>query len=239
MNLKVIINAIIIVAVLHMLIVNIDYKEVIGKRRIEMYENKKSEEESQEESLNFLTTEGEENDNTEISSEGDIKEQLLNYVKKEHFGIREKATDIEGQQNEVLPGNFYQSDNNRPNFESNVANVSKFYKNNFDNLNANDLKDLSCGKKLVRENQSIDGISRQPCNVINNANQPTIRPDVWTYQNELPMNGGGMNGIVGFDSLDSQYAIYDTSCLNVKSCNENAMDVVPPSNDIRKPDIIN
>ena len=24
-------------------------------------------------------------------------------------------------------------------------------------------------------------------------------------QNELPMNGGKMNGIVGFDSLDSQY----------------------------------
>ena len=31
MNLKIIINAIIIVAVLHMLIVNIDYHEVIGK----------------------------------------------------------------------------------------------------------------------------------------------------------------------------------------------------------------
>ena len=104
MNLKVIINAIIIVAILHMLIINIDYHEVIGMKKMENYDNRKDMDKKDEDTLNFLNEEDDEN--SEINSEGDLKEQLLNYVKKEHFSINEKASEISNKVEQVLPEIF-------------------------------------------------------------------------------------------------------------------------------------
>jgi hypothetical protein len=48
------------------------------------------------------------------------------------------------------------------------------------------------------------------------------------------MNGGNMNGIIGFDSLESQFAIYNPNKLNLQSANSNNFDNIP-HNDLRKP----
>ena len=224
MDLKLVINALIIVAILHLVLTNLDFSMSIGNKK-ENFSN----------TLEFL-----DNNDTEtkdIKDDEELRESLVDYVKSQHFNIANKATDIE-KVKKVVPGNFYEEKNNTPNFESNVTDVSNFYENNFDNLNAEDLPTVNDQKNLQLNNQCIDGISKQAMVVNREASQPTIQPDVWTYKNELPMNGGKMNGIVGFDSLDSQYAVYDTSSLNVQSCKDNGM-VAYPKNDLRKPDVIN
>ena len=48
------------------------------------------------------------------------------------------------------------------------------------------------------------------------------------------MNGGIMNGIVGFDSLESQFAIYNPNKLNLQVDNENKFNNIP-HDDLRKP----
>ena len=70
-------------------------------------------------------------------------------------------------------------------------------------------------------------------------NTSNNQPDYWTYQNELPMNGGEMGGIVGFNNLEGQYGIYDDSDLNQKNCKLDGMKNHLNGNDLRKPDIVN
>ena len=37
----------------------------------------------------------------------------------------------------------------------------------------------------------------------------TVQSDSWKYNNELPMNGGDMGGIFGYNNLESNYASFD------------------------------
>jgi len=139
--------------------------------------------------------------------------------------------------NKVSASNTYVSDNNEPNFESNVADISKFYKFNYDNLNEDQLKSTSI-EKLNKDNISIDTNidvkSKEPCNVKNYGRETIVTPDNWNYKNELPMNGGNMNGIIGFDSLESQFAIYNPNKLNLQTSVENKFNNIP-HDDLRKP----
>jgi len=69
----------------------------------------------------------------------------------------------------------------------------------------------------------IDKQSNQSC-FLNENNQEfaTINPDFWKYKDESPMNGGEIsNGIVGFDTLNSDFALYDINKINNQSCNNN------------------
>ena len=48
------------------------------------------------------------------------------------------------------------------------------------------------------------------------------------------MNGGKINGIVGFDTLESQFAIYNPNKLNLQTANQNNFNNIP-HDDLRKP----
>jgi len=230
MNYKVIFNALIIILIVHLLIVNIDFKEVFdfseGTRSTitegyqdNLHDNKDGNLE------NLLSDQIGDNDDSQTSgdenSKEDFQNELLDYAKSLKF---------ESNNNDILPMNYYDSDQNVPNFESNVANVSKFYKNNYENLEKEDLKQLDTSNQLVNE---VGCIGRQ-------TNSSDDQPDYWKYQNELPMNGGNMGNIVGFDSLDGQYGLYDDNeNATGESCSSDGMNLNIPSNDLRKPDIVN
>lgn len=249
MNLRIILNALLIILIIHLLIQNLNLNEVIGTPK-ENFEN------NDKKTMNFLMNDNNENE-INISNNTEVKSKLIEYIKRNTATYLDNddsnvSNDSLGASNSVvLPDNVYESNENVPNFDSNVADIKVFYKNNFDNLEKQNLPDIketplnNENRSMEQNCQAIDSISKQACNVDNNASCPTIRPDTWTYKNELPMNGGLMNGIVGFDSIDSQYAVYDTSRLNIQSCNENGMDNGPgfnentQKNDIRKPDIVN
>jgi hypothetical protein len=74
-------------------------------------------------------------------------------------------------------------------------------------------------------------------------------PTSWQYKSELPMNGGSMNGIYGFDNLDSQFASFNDNAvngndhangtqINLQNANDNNFKNIP-HNDLRKPVVYN
>ena len=229
MDIKIIINSLIILFILHIIILNINYSKDIGKKNIENFKDSNKEKISKEKSLDFLMGDKEESDN-------DFKKKLLKYIQED---VPLKESEFENKNlNKIMPSNSFVNNNNTPNFESNVADISKFYKINYDNLDETQLKETSIDdlNKIGKEKDtiSIDTQSKQPCNVKNYGRESTVTPDNWVYKDELPMNGGNMNGIIGFDSLESQFAIYNPNKLNLQTANSNNFDNIP-HDDLRKP----
>jgi hypothetical protein len=227
MDIRIIINSLIILFILHIIILNINYHVVIGKKTdIEKFTDSNSD--STDNSMNFLMNNNNSND--------EFKQKLLKYMKQNEII---KETEFENKNViKVSASNSYLSDNNEPNFESNVADISKFFKFNYDNLNEDQLKSTSIENlnkdDKIKENISIDPQTKDPCNVKNYGRESTVTPDNWVYKDELPMNGGQMNGIVGFDSLESQFAIYNPNKLNLQTSAENKF-INIPHDDLRKP----
>jgi len=237
MNLKLILNALLIILILHLFIQNTDLKEVIGQ---ENFANAAPVADDQ--TMNFLMKGG--NTVVNVGQNEDVRSKLVDYVKRNTASYFEVNKNALGDSNmDVAPSNVYQHDNNHPNFESNVANISKFYENNFDNMDQKALEQAPVNQSdllMVQQPQTIDNVSKQACNIDENANVPVIIDQQWSYQNEVPMNGGAfMGSVTGFCDHDAQYSVYDTSKLNVSSCVDGAFEVGAAKNDIRKPDIVN
>jgi hypothetical protein len=187
------------------------------------------------------------NDNPKDKDE-EIKKKLKEYISKINDNIpdvpSEKGIDI------PLPGNAYLSSDNEPNFESNVADIKQFY-NRFDNLNETDLNstlkkysgndiNMNLQKPLLNTNLDVNNTLN------NNQDKQDIRettnyPPYWEYNNELPMNGGNMNGIVGYDDGNSLYADYSltTSLINLTTKSGETPKENVPRNDLRLPAVYN
>ena len=237
MDIKIIINSFIIIFILHIIILNINYSVVLGKKtKVENFEDPK-ENNSKENSISFLTSNNDSNNSNE-----EFKKKLLKYIQQDE---PVKENEFENKNlNKVMASNTFLSDDNHPNFESNVADISKFYKINYDNLDENELKSTSIEKlnnigasnnvNKEKDVATIDIQSKQPCNVKTYGRDSTVTPDNWLYKDELPMNGGNMNGIIGFDSLESQFAIYNPNKLNLQTVKEDKFNNIP-HDDLRKP----
>lgn len=220
MDIKIIINSFIIIFILHIVILNINSTYTFGKKKyIENFEDTKE----NKDSMSFLTN-NYEND--------DFKKKLLKYIQED-----EPIKETEFEKKNLLKveaSNTYVNDNNVPNFESNVADISKFYKVNYDNLDENDLKETSIDSLNKVNNTKSVSKTEKDCNTTQYVRDSNVLPDNWSYKNEMPMNGGVMNGIVGFDSLESQFAMYNPNKLNLQSVNDKKFDNIP-HNDLRKP----
>ena len=228
MDIRIIINSIILIFILHIIILNIDFTVDIGnKKNVENFDNS----ENKENSMNFLMS------NTNDSSNEEFKKKLLKYIQVDE---PRKDTVFESKNKlQVEASNSFVSSDNVPNFESNVADISKFYNINYDNLNEDQLKSTSIEKlQAVNSKEpdhvSVDTQSKQPCNVKSYGRESTVTPDTWTYKDELPMNGGKMNGIIGFDGLESQFAIFNPNKLNLQTANDPNFKNVA-HDDLRKP----
>ena len=77
----------------------------------------------------------------------------------------------------------------------------------------------------------------QTINKIENNRETIEKPTTWEYNNELAMNGGLMNGVVGFDGLESQYSNFGSPLL-MKSENKTNFENIP-NDDLRKPVVVN
>lgn len=223
MNFKIIIHAIILLFILHIIIINVDCEINIGKK-VENFNNQninKINDPPKDSSLDFLL-ENKEKDNEFIKRMNEIN----NSSEKSNF-TKKNTSDI-------LPSNNYLSTENTPNFESTVEDVSKFYtQNNYSNLEDKQSKSTS-----------LDDLSKQSSNIVteinkieNNSAQPQEPPSAWKYNDEFAMNGGDMNGIIGFDGLESQYADFG-SMLNISENNKPHNNNIP-HDDLRKPIVVN
>ena len=150
----------------------------------------------------------------------------------------------------VIAANSFLDNENTPNFESNVADTPKFYKinnndntnkfaNSYDNLNENELKQtsLSSLKNNGNNNTNIinksSNIEKDISIASNTVRQSQVNPDNWSYKNDFPMNGAPMNGIVGFDGLESQYADFG-SFFKLETNTKQPIETLP-HDDLRKP----
>ena len=221
MDIKVIINAILIIFVIHIILLNINFSYDIGTKKTTekfgLYSDPPADTPSDDKTIDFLTNNSDSGD--------DFKKKLMKYI-QEPEPVKENEFEKKNLY-PVEPGNTYLSNNNEPNFESNVADIKKFYKVNFDNLNEDQLKATSIDSLNIN-------IEPKECDLTPYVRKSTAEPDTWNYKNEIPMNGGQMNGIVGFDSLESQFAIYNPNKLNLQTVNENKFSNIP-HDDLRKP----
>ena len=97
-------------------------------------------------------------------------------------------------------------------------------------MNETDLKTTSLE---TLKNVQFD-TSKENCNINPYVRESKETPDNWTYKDELPMNGGAMNGIIGFDSLESQFSSYNGNKLNLQTADSNNFENIP-HDDLRKP----
>lgn len=237
MKINVIINSVIIILILHIIIINYLYSSDniinIGhsNKKLEKFSNKKdvkgeSKDKKGSASINFLKDE---------SANDTFKKQLMKYIEEPE--IQEKTQFEKKNVLTVSPANTYLTDTNMPNFESNVADIKKFYTVNYDNLDEKQLRATSIedlNKSKNPELINIDSVSNQPCNIKSYGRESTVTPDNWVYKDELPMNGGNMSGIIGFDNLESQFAIFNPNKLNLQAVKEDQFKNIP-HDDLRKP----
>jgi len=252
MNFNIIIHALIIIFILHVIIINLDYIINIGNKinipkNVENMTNQKqiknTEKNNESESLDFLLGNSKKNDA--------FQKKMSNYIQDIQVRKNEiKDFDIKNEF-PVIAANSFLDNENTPNFESNVANTPKFYKinnndddaskftNSYDNLNENDLKQTSLS--TLKNNNNIITKSTnvgKDINISSNTvRQSEVNPDNWSYKNDLPMNGSPMNGIVGFDGLESQYADFG-SFFKLETNTKQPIETLP-HDDLRKPVVYN
>ena len=217
MNFKVIIHALILIFIIHIIIINLDYEIDIGKK-IEKFDNSKQKK-TENKSLDFLLENKDDN-------------EFINRMKEMSNSVEKKENLPDNK--EIIPSNGYLNNENHPNFEANVEDVSKFYKiqNNYDNLDQNELQTTSLEDLKKKSENIITDI--QKINPEGRVSED--KPNVWEYKNEFAMNGGSMNGIIGFDGLESQYAGFGSN-LNLEENKQNFENI--PHDDLRKPVVVN
>jgi len=231
MDIRIIINALIVIFILHIIIINIDYHKNIGtKKNIESFnpgddKSLSSAKPDTQKSIDFLN-----NNNTDE----DFQKKLLNYAQQQP-PVKESEL-VQKNSSSVAAANTYIGNDNEPNFESNVADISKFYNINYDNLDQNTLQATSIETlKHLEDKPSASCGTNEACDIQpSNVRKSTELPDTWSYKDEMPMNGGSMAGIIGFDSLESQFAMYSPNKMNLEQTKENHFNNVP-HNDLRKP----
>jgi hypothetical protein len=271
---------------------NINYCKTIGKKpaydnNLNLINTIENFDANEKKSIDFLINK---NKDAILNNDEDFQKKLLNYINQPEII---KVSEFEKKNLlTVKPGNTYLSNNNEPNFESNVADIKKFYNVNYDNLDENELQSTSIEnihkmnelpdgpfqklnapadqrseqvlfgsnengnlhpinfeqEKLLSKSNQIKEEPKEKCknNDQNNTNitspfnvthfgrNSTENPDNWLYKDDLPMNGGKIGGIVGFDQLESQFAMYDPNRMNLEVADSSNFNNIP-YNDLRKP----
>lgn len=101
---------------------------------------------------------------------------------------------IQKCQSSVKPGNYFYSNDNISNFNSNVLNLNKFYEIKYNR----DIIDFQSKPKDI----SLNDIKNQKC-FPSRKEAIKSEPDNWQYKNDFIMNGAKIfNNVVGFDRLN-------------------------------------
>ena len=107
----------------------------------------------------------------------------------------------------VRAGNFYETDDNSPNFKSNLDDPAKFYHEE----DVNELRDLA--KALTGKADEPN-----PSKQFNAPAEPKLTdPQMWNYKDESMMNGGQIiNGVIGYDNDEDVFASFNCNPMTQK-----------------------
>ena len=217
MNFKIIINILLVIFVVHLFLRNFTWIQRFTNQNVDNNDyadaytddNSDSDESvGEDRSLQFLMS----SDPAPVSRVNEI----------ENFSVKNSVNHLTDYVNkckpvDVKPGNWYATDDNDPNFTSNVLNVNKFYDINrigeFDGLNSDGLNQGLTPQNFVEppiQKDLLKKVSEQTCfNQKVGDMRDNTGLDSWNYKNEMPMNGGQfLQGLAGFDNLESAYASY-------------------------------
>jgi len=226
---KVLLNVLIIIIILHIILKNLE-ESFINFNYI--FDNNKP---IPKDKLSFLLDE----DSDDIPSVNaiDPKQDLLNYVNTKldvneikpsnYFNTNDnvpnfKTNVLDIKQdfntkldvNEIKPSNYFNTNDNVPNFKTNVLDIKQDFKTIPQKpINLPIMRD---NMTLEKDNEIIDKFSGNtiyPAKLKGITDVYSIENVQWKYKDEIPMNGGNFGGITGYDDLDSDYAVYDTSIL--------------------------
>lgn len=117
------------------------------------------------------------------------------------------------QCNAPLPqaANYFISDENDANFQSDVMNLNRFYKQGDNNV-PGDLEVAEYNSKQ-RNRRHMGSTTFTPNRADSQAHMGgvsySLQPNTWRYEDELPMNGGQfLPGVSGYDTLSDYYSDY-------------------------------
>ena len=132
----------------------------------------------------------------------------------ESFTVAEKnrvSGNLEKLYKQVNPANFYTQNFNTPNFTTNVLDLRKFY--DYD-LPASKLK--TGPEEEASGSHQGDMLRRTEADTFpwlegpdKNKSKNVMESDYWSYKEELPMNGGSFDGLVGYQNMGSSFAFFD------------------------------
>jgi hypothetical protein len=133
----------------------------------------------------------------------------------ESFTVAEKnrvSGNLEKLYKQVNPANFYTQNFNTPNFTTNVLDLRKFYdydlpaSKSSSSLTDNESSGNNEGDMLRRTEADnfpwLEGPDK-------NKNKNIMESDYWSYKDELPMNGGSFDGMVGYQNMGASFAFFD------------------------------
>ena len=146
-----------------------------------------------------------------------VKNQTVPILQKntESFTVAEKnrvSGNLEKLYKQVNPANFYTQNFNTPNFTTDVLDLRKFY--DYD-LPASKSSITKTDSSTSRNNDGemfrkakedsfpwLEGPDK-------NKNKNVMESDYWSYKEELPMNGGSFDGLVGYQNMGASFAFFD------------------------------
>ena len=133
----------------------------------------------------------------------------------ESFTVAEKnrvSGNLEKLYKQVNPANFYTQNFNTPNFTTDVLDLRKFYdydlpaSKSSSALTDNESSGNNEGDMLRRTEADnfpwLEGPDK-------NKNQNVMESDYWSYKDELPMNGGSFDGMVGYQNMGASFSFFD------------------------------
>ncbi len=232
-HLNIFINAVIIIGILHLLIVHFD-REKRGHPSSDL----------------FMRTKAHKSDNS-MPPFGDRRSSKREHFSQnadlEYLSVQDPEPEPKQKINTITPSNTYDAMDylNKPNFDSNVLDYTKFYKINQPSTPTTNPSTPKNSPLIPSTTPLPSIISPRPLDAVANSGKVPSRPsrqlpDRWEYANELPMNGGMFGSIVGLDSMSMYESLspYDGGSIHLKKCGEEVVARIP-HNDLRKPIVVN
>jgi hypothetical protein len=225
---KLIINTLLIILVAHYILQEINrYIELTlpmnklnifkSSRKQEHYVNKQNTKQQMESYINTSVSAIPHQDNHK--SNNDVANIERNFNNQSRAGTGDYKIDryYEPGIGGIKEGNYYTTDYNTPNFESNIMPTPAYFKQ---------------FEQTVEPFISVkeQTTPQKPCYY--DTKSDAVAPSQWIYKDERTMNGGIIFGnVTGFDTLHSDYSLYDT--LGKYGCDKQTFDHSLKKDDIR------
>jgi hypothetical protein len=156
-------------------------------------------------------------------------ESCIREMEDQLYNTKQELLDyVQCRAPKVQSSNYYVSDQNDANFQSDVMNLNRFYRKGALTSTGNpaDYEVASMRRSMPDPHNNHFGSTTYKAgqeqnsgNGIRKGVSYSLQPNTWRYEDEMPMNGGEiLPGLTGYDSLADQYSYFDNGAPFNKNC---------------------